>query len=156
MNVIIMGVAGSGKSTVGSLLARELGWRFFDADDFHSDANRRKMSQGIALTDADRAEWLAALRTVLEEHAPCVLACSALKEAYRRVLQMDGRVRFVFLKGTYEQIRTRLALRKGHFMPLELLKSQFETLEEPADAVVIDIARAPEEIIRIIRKGLDL
>lgn len=156
MKIIIMGVSGSGKTTVGGLLARELGWRFFDADDFHSEANRAKMSRGIPLTDEDRAGWLAALKTVLSEHADCVLACSALKEAYRGVLRVDGHVRFVYLKGTFEQVQSRLMKRKGHYMPAGLLKSQFETLEEPADAVVVEIASAPEVLIPIIRKGLNL
>jgi gluconokinase len=138
------------------MLARELGWAFFDGDDFHSDANREKMARGAALTDEDRAEWLAALQTVLKGNARCVLACSALKEAYRQTLAVDERVRFVYLKGTYEQIRVRLEKRAGHYMPVQLLKSQFDTLEEPAEALVIDIALTPEEIIPIIRKGLNL
>lgn len=156
MKIIVMGVAGAGKSTIGMMLARELGWAFFDGDDFHSDANREKMARGAALTDEDRAEWLAALRTVLKGNARCVLACSALKEAYRQILAVDEKVRFVFLKGTYEQIRGRLEKRAGHYMPVQLLKSQFDTLEEPAEALVIDIALTPEEIIPIIRKGLNL
>lgn len=151
-----MGVSGSGKTTVGRLLARELGLRFFDADDFHPEANLAKMSQGVPLDDADRAEWLAALKAVLEEHADCVLACSALKEAYRGILRVDGHVRFVYLKGTYEQIEARMALRREHYMPVQLLKSQFEALEEPADAFRVDIKRAPQEIVSIIRKGLNL
>jgi len=156
MKIIVMGVAGAGKSTIGKMLARELDWAFFDGDDFHSDANREKMARGVALTDEDRAEWLAALRTVLRENARCVLACSALKEAYRQTLAVDEKVRFVYLKGTYEQIRGRLEKRAGHYMPVQLLKSQFDTLEEPAEALVIDIALTPEEIIPIIRKGLNL
>jgi gluconokinase len=155
MKIIVMGVAGAGKSTVGIMLARELGWDFFDADDFHSDANREKMARGAALTDEDRAEWLATLQTVLRENARCVLACSGLKEAYRRILA-DEQIRFVYLRGSYELIRTRLEKRAGHYMPVQLLKSQFEILEEPADALVIDIALSPEEIIPIIRKGLNL
>jgi gluconokinase len=156
MKIIIMGVSGSGKTTVGRLLARELGWRFFDADDFHSEANRAKMAGGVPLTDEDRASWLAALKTVLKEHADCVLACSALKEAYRGVLRVDESVRFVYLKGTFEQVQSRLERRTGHYMPAKLLHSQFEALEEPADAVVVEIASAPEALIPIIRKGLDL
>lgn len=151
-----MGVSGSGKTTVGRLLVQELGLRFFDADDFHSDANRMKMSQGIPLDDEDRAEWLAALKAVLQENADCVLACSALKEAYRGILRVDKDVRFVHLTGTYEQIEARMALRREHYMPVQLLKSQFEALEEPADALRVDIMRAPQEITAIIRKGLDL
>lgn len=156
MKIIIMGVSGSGKTTVGELLSWELGWRFFDADDFHSEANRAKMAGGVPLTDEDRADWLAALKTVLKENADCVLACSALKEAYRSVLRVDESVRFVYLKGTFEQVQSRLERRTGHYMPAKLLHSQFETLEEPADAVVVEIASAPEALIPIIRKGLDL
>lgn len=156
MKIIVMGVSGSGKSTVGAGLARELGWAFFDGDDFHSDANREKMARGAALTDEDRAEWLATLQTILKENARCVLACSGLKEAYRQILAVDERVRFVYLKGTYEQIRVRLEKRAGHYMPVQLLKSQFDILEEPTEVLVIDIALTPEEIIPIIRKGLNV
>jgi len=156
MKIIMMGVAGAGKSTIGMMLARELGWAFFDGDDFHSEANREKMARGAALTDEDRAEWLARLRSILKGNDRCVLACSALKEAYRQILAVDEQVRFVYLKGTYKQIRVRLEKRAGHYMPVQLLKSQFDTLEEPAEALVIDIALTPEEIIPIIRKGLNL
>lgn len=151
-----MGVSGSGKTTIGRLLAQELGLPFFDADDFHSDANRLKMSRGIPLDDDDRVEWLGALKAVLEENADCVLACSALKEAYRGILRVDTGVRFVHLRGSYGQIEARMALRREHYMPVQLLKSQFEALEEPADAFSVDITHTPQEIAAIIRKGLDL
>lgn len=156
--IIIMGVSGSGKTTVGSLLARELGWQFFDADDFHPPANREKMRQGIALTDEDRAEWLKSLcellRKNMKEKSPCVLACSALKQQYRELLAVNESVQFVYLYGTYEQIETRLKRRKDHYMPVQLLQSQFEALEEPREAVVVDISHTPEEIVHIIRKGI--
>ena len=158
--IIVMGVAGSGKTTVGSMLAREVGLAFFDADDFHPPANHEKMRQGIPLTDEDRAEWLKLLRDLirknLDEGVSCVLACSALKQSYRELLAVDESVRFVYLHGTYEQVETRMKHRKDHYMPVELLKSQFEALEEPREAVVVDISHSPEEIIKIICKGLNL
>jgi len=157
--IIIMGVSGSGKSTVGAQLARELGWQFFDADDFHPPANREKMKQGIPLTDEDRTEWLNSLRELLhkniEENSACVLACSALKQRYREQLAVSESVQFVYLRGSFEQIETRLKRRKDHYMPVQLLQSQFEALEEPREAMVIDISNTPEEIIQIIRKGIE-
>lgn len=158
MIIIVMGVSGSGKSTVGSRLADELGWAFYDADDFHNTANRSKMSQGIPLTDDDRSTWLASLRELIQKgidsEMSIVLACSALKEAYRAILNVDGQVKFVYLKGSYAEIESRLKNREGHFMPVKLLASQFETLEEPANALHVKVTHTLEEIIQIIRKGL--
>ena len=155
-----MGVAGSGKTTIGSLLANELGWRFYDADDFHTEANREKMAQGTPLTDDDRASWLAVLQELIRSnlHAgiSSVLACSALKDSYRAILKADGQVKFVYLKGTYSQIEMQLKNRTGHYMPAKLLASQLEILEEPKDALVADITQPPGEIIRNIRKGFTL
>lgn len=160
MIVVIMGVSGSGKTTIGSLLAIRLGWKFYDADDFHNQANRDKMSNSIPLTDQDRSTWLASLRELLQESinsaTSTVLACSALKGAYRSKLNVDGQVKFVYLKGTYSEIESRLKNRTGHFMPIKLLKSQFEALEEPVDALAIDINHSTEEIIQLILKGLVL
>lgn len=157
MILIIMGVSGSGKTTIGSLLAKELSWKFYDADDFHGDSNKEKMSKGIALTDEDRASWLHALQNLIQtEKDSFVLACSALKETYRDILNINEQVKFVYLKGSFEEIQARLSKRKNHYMPTTLLKSQFDALEEPKDVFTIDISNTPETIIQIIRKGLDL
>ena len=156
MNIIIMGVSGAGKTTVGKSLAKELGWRFYDADDFHSAANKDKMSRGVALTDEDRADWFASLRGLLNQNIETsqsvVLACSALKQEYRDVLRVNKEVHFVYLQGTYQQIKARLKERKDHYMKPEMLASQFAILEEPNDALTIDISKTPEEIIALIRK----
>jgi gluconokinase len=155
-----MGVAGSGKTTIGSLLADELGWAFYDADDFHSEANRAKMSQGIALTDEDRAGWLLSLKDLIvqniQQNTSAVLACSALKNSYRETLKVNERVKFIYLRGTYEQIKARLINRSGHYMSAGMLESQFQTLEEPQDILTIDISNSLQDIVTLIRKGLDL
>ena len=155
-----MGVAGCGKSTIGSMLAHELGWDFYDADDFHSESNRIKMAKNIPLTDEDRAGWLDSLRSLIGQNIqngkPIVLACSALKKSYRDILMINEQVEFIYLRGTYEQIESRLLQRSGHFMSAKMLASQFDILEEPQDAVTIDITHTPQEIISIIRKGLAL
>jgi Cys-tRNA(Pro)/Cys-tRNA(Cys) deacylase len=160
--IIIMGVAGSGKTTIGSLLAQKLGWDFYDADEFHSEANRSKMAHNIPLTDEDRQEWLTALQNLIvlniQSGNSIVLSCSALKEAYRNVLnrQSGGQVRFVYLRGTYNQIKHRLQQRTGHFMSAAMLASQFDILEEPLNALTIDIEFTPQEIISTICKGLPM
>jgi gluconokinase len=160
MIIIIMGVAGSGKTTIGSLLANELGWAFYDADDFHSESNRTKMSQGIALTDEDRASWLISLKELIaqniQQNIQMVLACSALKNSYRNILEVNEQVKFVHLHGTYEQIKARLKNRTGHFMSAGMLDGQFQTLEEPQNALTVDITNTPQDILAIIRKGLNL
>ena len=158
--IIIMGVAGCGKSTIGSMLAHKLGWDFYDADDFHSESNRMKMAQNIPLTDEDRAGWLDSLRSLIGQNIqngkPIVLACSALKKSYRDILMINEQVEFIYLRGTYEQIEARLLQRSGHFMSAKMLASQFDILEEPQDALTIDITHTPQEIISTIRKGLAL
>ena len=160
MIIIIMGVAGSGKTTIGSLLADELGWKFYDADDFHSESNRAKMTQGIALTDEDRASWLMSLRELINQNiqrnSQAVLACSALKNSHRNTLEVNERVKFVYLQGTYAQIKARLNERAGHFMSARMLDSQFDALEEPQNTLTIDIAHTPQEIISKICKGFNL
>lgn len=153
--VILMGVAGSGKTTIGRRLAAELGWKFYDADDFHPPANVAKMARGMPLDDADRRPWLDALRVVvrrsLERGERGVLACSALKAGYRTCLMLDERVKLVYLKGSFDLIRERLANRRGHFMSAAMLESQFAALEEPEREFHVDIAATPEEIVRAIR-----
>lgn len=160
MIVIVMGPEGVGKTTVGGLLARELGWQFVDADDFHPPANVEKMARGIPLTDADRAPWLEALHAAIvqwdAEGRGVVLACSALERGYRARLARNADVRFVYLKGTYELIAARLRARHGHFAHEDLLASQFAILEEPQDAITVDASRSPEEIAAEVRKRLAL
>ena len=160
MVVIVMGVVGSGKTTVGSLLAAELGWQFADADDFHSPENKRKIHDGIALGDEDRAPWLANLRDQVSawiaECQNAVLACSALKRRYRQELQVDAAVRFVYLKGDAELIASRLHSRHGHFADAKILASQFADLEEPDSAVTVGIAAPPHAVVDMIREKLGL
>lgn len=156
MIILLMGVQGSGKTTVGQALAARLGWNFADADDFHSTANKAKMSAGIPLTDEDRMPWLAAVRAAMEKAGRnLVMACSALKEKYREQLVFPG-VRVVYLRGSQELIAARLQARQHHYAKLDLLPSQFEQLEEPRDAVVVDIAHSVDEIVEEIVAALAL
>lgn len=159
MIILLMGVAGSGKTTIGELLAADLGWPFFDADSFHPTANVEKMSRGIPLTDADRLPWLDAIRAkmddLLRRGESAVITSSALKESYRDRLGVDRPgVRLVHLTGDYDLILRRMQERADHFMPPELLRSQFDTLEAPRDALTLDIALPPEEIAAAIRREL--
>lgn len=160
MIVVLMGVSGSGKTTVGKLLGQELGWKFVDGDDFHPAENIEKMRSGQPLTDEDRAPWLRALRDYIDAAADqgenLVVACSALSHDYRQYLTSDNtdEVRFVFLHGSEELIAERLAKRRNHFMPPALLRSQFEALEPPRHAVRVDITPAPEVIVENIRREL--
>jgi gluconokinase len=161
MVIIVMGVSGSGKTTIGQALADALDWRFSDADDFHSPENVEKMRSGIALTDEDRDPWLRAIRAAIEQwkrdEPGHVLACSALKEYYREILgQSDPDVKFVYLQGGFELISQRLKERKSHFFNSALLRSQFDALEVPEDALVVDISKEPQEILRTILEAIKL
>ena len=159
MIIILMGVSGSGKTTIGQRLAQTSGWPFYDGDQFHPPANIAKMQQGMPLTDEDRWPWLHMLRarieTWVQQDMSAVLACSALKQAYREHLVIDeAEVKLVYLKGDYDLIHERLAQRRGHFMPPGLLASQFAALEEPKRGIVVDIVHPPETIVALIREQL--
>jgi gluconokinase len=161
MVVIIFGVSGAGKTTIGQLLADELGWRFYEADDFHSQVNIDKMRQGVPLTDEDRWPWLENLGELIKRCVAAgenaVLACSALKEAYRRRLRVNADVKLAFLRGDYELIANQLRQRRGHFMNPVLLQSQFADLEEPKPtegAAAIQLGRTPREIVQEIKGKL--
>lgn len=161
MVIVLMGVSGSGKTTVGRLLAEVLGWSFYEADEYHSAASVEKMRGGTPLDDADRRPWLEALRELvrgcLARGESAVLACSALKESYREFLLVDDeRVALVYLKGDYEVIRQRLDQRQGHYMSPSLLGSQFDTLEEPTAATQVNVSASPDEIVKEIRSRLGL
>ena len=152
-----MGVSGAGKSTVGKMLADRIGSDFYDADDFHSKENKEKMSKGIALNDTDREPWLLSLRTFIESRVNAVLACSALKQSYRDVITVpDKNIVFVYLKGDKEVLIKRLLERKEHYAGTNLLDSQLETLEEPENALTLDIVNDPENIVEEILKQVDL
>jgi gluconokinase len=152
MVIVVMGPTGSGKTTIGSLLAARLGWAFVDADEFHSAANKDKMHRGIPLTDSDRLPWLQSIHDQIErwlaEKRSVVLACSALKQSYRNLLWSGSSdIRLIYLKGSYDLIYQRLLARKGHFANEHILAGQFADLEEPADAITVDIGPLPEEIV---------
>jgi len=160
MIVIVMGVVGAGKTTVGRMLAQELGWEFADADDFHPKANIDKIRRGISLTDADREPWLESLRSSIVQWIKTgqnvVLACSALKRSYREKLHVGPEVRFVYLKGSPALIAERLNARHGHFANEQILAGQFHDLQEPHDAVTVEISAPPEQIVEQIREQLGL
>ena len=155
-----MGTTGAGKTTIGAMLAAQLKWEFADADTFHPPANIEKMSQGIPLNDADRAPWLAAMRKAILEWIAAgknvVLACSALKRAYRDELRPSPEVKIIYLKGTYALFAERIRHRRGHFAGEQILAGQFADLEEPDDAITVDAAKSTDEIVAGIRKPLGL
>lgn len=157
--IFIMGVSGVGKSTIGNLLSKELDIPFFDGDDYHPEDNILKMSKGEALNDDDRLGWLQTLNKLAIKQLntnSCIIVCSALKESYRCILakNIERNSKWVFLNGSFEQITERINLRKGHFMSSNLLKSQFDTLEEPINAIKINITLTPTSIVKIIKKQL--
>lgn len=151
-----MGVSGSGKTTLGKGLAKHFSMPFFDADDFHPESNIEKMNHGIPLNDDDRWPWLAKLNSLLKDNLGegCILACSALKASYRHRLTngFETEVQLVYLKGSYDVIYQRMVMRENHFMPAELLQSQFDALEEPKNALVLDCDQSLEEMIGKIKK----
>jgi gluconokinase len=151
MIVLVMGVAGAGKTTIGRMLAERLGWVYLEADDFHSEANKAKMSRGEHLTEADRLPWLEAMHAELQIQSAkgknVVLACSALNEEYRGILMAGLEVKLVYLRGSKELIASRLQHRTGHFAGVAILDDQFAVLEEPRNAIVADVAEAPEKIV---------
>jgi gluconokinase len=162
MVILLMGVSGSGKTTVGRLLASQLGWEFADGDDYHPAANIEKMRSGIPLTDAERAPWIETLQALIagwvSAQRNAILACSALKRTYREILRFGQDVKVVYLKGTPQLLQQRLHARVGHFMTERMIQSQLATLEEPQDedAIVVDIDQSPVGIVAEIRARLGL
>ena len=162
MVIVLMGVSGSGKTTVGKVLAAKLGWSFADGDDYHPSANIEKLRAGAPLTDNDRQPWLAALRVRLDmacmHGENIVLACSALKHAYQDYLERHDPdcIHYVYLQGSEELIRQRLATRTGHFMNPNLLHSQFETLEPPSEAIRVDVVAPPAQVAEEIERKLGI
>jgi gluconokinase len=159
--VVLMGVSGSGKTTIGKLLAQDLGWKFYEGDDFHPQMNVDKMQRGIPLNDEDRVPWLRALRKLIHNliaHSQrAVITCSALKQKYRSWLTTDGQdLLWVYLKGNYALIHERVRSRKEHFMSPNLLTSQFLALEEPQDILSVSIEQSPEDIVNQIKQSLKI
>ncbi|MBR9853571.1 MAG: gluconokinase [Algicola sp.] len=154
--LVVMGVSGSGKSKIGKLLSEHLSRPFYDGDDFHPEANIKKMSSGNPLNDQDRKEWLMELNrlAIKNKHTGAIIACSALKKSYRDILRagMANYMAYIYLEGSFELIRSRLEKRKGHFMPLDLLRSQFDILEPPSNEITVSIEKSPEDIVKDIIK----
>ena len=154
-----MGVSGTGKSTIGTMLAQKLNIPFFDGDDFHPKANIQKMASGQPLNDEDRYDWLVSLNELANKHKNkgAIIACSALKSSYREILRsgIEDSLQFIHLEGSYELIQSRMEKRTSHFMPPKLLESQFETLEYPQDAITVSVAHTPEKIITDILAHLN-
>lgn len=159
-SIIVLGVSGCGKSTIGKMLARKLNYRFFDGDDYHSQNNVNKMESGVPLTDADRYNWLKNLNQLLSVNPYSVLACSALKPSYRNLLKEGNHsLQFVYLQGSFEEIWARHQQRNGHyFNGKQMLESQFKTLIEPGkdEAIVVNINQSPENIVNVIAKNLTI
>lgn len=150
MVIVLIGPMGCGKTTIGEILAEKLAWKFYDADDYHPIANKKKMSEGIPLDDPDRVPWLETLHQIIADHLSngnnMILACSALKQSYREILGIDQKqVHSVFLKGSFELLKGRLTSRTHEYMSQELLASQLSTLEEPTTGLIVDISGTPEQ-----------
>ena len=163
MIIVIFGVSGAGKTTVGKMLAEQLGWRFLEADDFHPAANIEKMRNGHPLTDEDRWPWLDCLCKQIERSLSAgenaILACSALKRAYRDHLRVSDEIKFVFLRGDYALVEKQLSSRHGHFMNAALLQSQFDDLEQPQpdeNVLTIQLGRTPQQIVEEIKTNLNV
>ena len=161
MLIIITGVSGVGKTTIGKLLSENMGWTFYEGDDYHTDVNLAKMRNGTPLTDDDRWPWLDALRTKISEivlhEKDAVLSCSALKESYRmRLGSCLKDIVFVYLRGDYQLVRNRISARVGHFMSADLLVSQYSDLEEPQNGIIVDAALEPMAIINYLKRALSL
>ena len=161
MLIIITGVSGVGKTTIGKLLSENMGWAFHEGDDYHTNVNLAKMRNGTPLTDEDRWPWLDALRTKISEivlhEENAILSCSALKESYRIRLESGLKdIVFVYLQADYQLIRNRISERVGHFMCAGLLASQYSDLEDPQNAIVVDAALKPMEIISYLKQALSL
>lgn len=158
--IVLIGVAGVGKTAAGRRLASALGWPFLDADTLHPPANIAKMQAGAPLTEADRVPWLNAVRDRIAQHRaarqPLVVACSALREAHRQALRVDAGVRFVYLKADVATIARRLAQRVDHFFPRRLLRSQYRTLEEPIDCATVDASRPLDSVVPDIRTAMEV
>lgn len=160
MVILVMGTTGAGKTTVGKLTAQKLGWDFLDGDDFHPQANIEKMKHGVPLSDVDRAPWLANIHSRLQQLSAkgknVVLACSALKQSYRNTLSAGLDMRIVYLRGTYDEMRQHILARRGHFAGESILAGQFADLEEPADALALDVGGTPEGLATQAIAGLGL
>jgi gluconokinase len=152
----VMGVSGSGKTTLGQKLAGKLGIPFFDGDDFHPPQNIRKMAGGTPLEDSDRQGWLLRLNELARTHKDtgAIIACSALKEAYREILGqgLEGHLQWVYLQGSYQELHERMKIREGHFMPSDLLRSQFDTLEPPAYGIHVPVTLSPDQALEKVFK----
>ncbi|MDJ0723830.1 MAG: gluconokinase [Prochloraceae cyanobacterium] len=156
MTYILMGVAGSGKTTIGKLLSKQLDYPFYDGDDFHPRANILKMSRNLALDDRDRLPWLLRLKELIDNNPKIIVACSALKKSYRTILQGENKqVIWIYLKGEYSEISRRIENRQGHFMKREMLRSQFNTLEEPSNAITISISQDTTAIVKQILEQIE-
>ena len=159
MVIVLVGPMGCGKTTIGQILARQLDWPFYDGDDFHPEANKKKMSAGIALEDSDREPWLKILNELIQEHLAggrnMILACSALKRKYRELLGVDQKqVYSVFLKGSQALLQQRIEDRSHEYMSKDLLESQLRTLEEPVTGLTIDVSGTPEQTSALIVAAL--